>query len=56
MYVCMDWAVRGTDLAHEPILESAQEYQDKDFRDEVRLSRHNPSSPPTDLGPMMLQT
>ena len=35
MYVCMDWAVDGTDLTHEPILESAQEYQDKDFSDEV---------------------
>ena len=30
IYVCVDRAVDGTDLAQEPILESAQEYQDDD--------------------------
>ena len=38
MYVCMEWAVDGTDLAQEPILESAQENQDSDFRDELHVS------------------
>ena len=28
----------GTDLAQEPILESAQENQDSDFRDELHVS------------------
>ena len=31
MYVCMDWAVDATDLTQEPILESAQEYQNSEI-------------------------
>ena len=31
MYVCMDWAIDAMDLAQEPILESAQEYQHNEF-------------------------
>jgi len=28
----MEWAVEGTDLAREPILEPAQEYQNGEFK------------------------
>ena len=38
MYVCMDWAVDTTDLTLELTLESAQEYQDNEFKDKLSLS------------------
>ena len=55
MYVCMDWAVDGTDLTHEPILESAQEYQDNDFNDEVSVWDTPHPLLPLSLDPVLLQ-
>ena len=45
---CMEWN-EPTDLAHEPIRESAQEYQNSEFNDELSVS--NPTHPlfPTGL-------
>ena len=54
----MDWAVDGTDLAQEPILESAQENQDSDFIDELHVSETpHPlfNTVPLFLGPIVLQ-
>ena len=51
----MDWAIDTMDLAQEPILESAQEYQDDDFLDMPGVS--DPTYPlilPT-FYPMVLQ-
>ena len=41
----MDWAIDMMDLAQEPILESAQEYQDNDFF--LDMSGVSDPNPPT---------